>query len=65
MKQNLIFAVFALLFFLLISIGLNVFLIKKTDQLRKEIDMRDSLMDQAFEKSKIILENLNNTNPIY
>ncbi len=65
MKQNLIFAAFALLFFLLISIGLNVFLIKKTDQLRKEIDMRDSLMDQAFEKSKIILENLNNTNPIY
>ncbi len=65
MKQNLIFAAFALLFFLLISIGLNVFLIKKTDQLRKEIDMKDSLMDQAFEKSKIILENLNNTNPIY
>lgn len=65
MKQNLIFAAFALLFFLLISIGLNVFLIKKIDQLRKEIDMRDSLMDQAFEKSKIILENLNNTNPIY
>ncbi|GEM67077.1 hypothetical protein SMI01S_06830 [Sphingobacterium mizutaii NBRC 14946 = DSM 11724] len=65
MKQNLIFAAFALLLFLLISIGLNVFLIKKTDQLRKEIDMRDSLMDQAFEKSKIILENLNNTNPIY
>lgn len=65
MKQNLIFAAFALLFFLLISIGLNVFLIKKADQLRKEIDMRDSLMDQAFEKSKIILENLNNTNPIY
>lgn len=65
MKQNLIFAAFALLLFLLISIGLNVFLIKKTDQLRKEIDMRDSLMDQPFEKSKIILENLNNTNPIY
>lgn len=65
MKQNLIFAAFALLLFLLISIGLNVFLLKKTDQLRKEIDMRDSLMDQAFEKSKIILENLNNTNPIY
>jgi len=65
MKQNLIFAAFALLLFLLISIGLKVFLIKKTDQLRKEIDMRDSLMDQAFEKSKIILENLNNTNPIY
>lgn len=65
MKQNLIFVAFALLFFLLISIGLNVFLIKKTDQLRKEIDMKDSLMDQAFEKSKIILENLNNTNPIY
>ncbi len=65
MKQNLIFAAFALLLILLISIGLNVFLIKKTDQLRKEIDMRDSLMDQAFEKSKIILENLNNTNPIY
>ena len=65
MKQNIIFAAFALLLFLLISIGLNVFLIKKTDQLRKEIDMRDSLMDQAFEKSKIILENLNNTNPIY
>lgn len=65
MKQNLIFAAFALLLFLLISIGLNVFLLKKTDHLRKEIDMRDSLMDQAFEKSKIILENLNNTNPIY